>query len=176
VIIRSFRGKSPNIAESALIADNVYIIGDVEIGENCSVWPGVVIRGDTSSVRIGNNCHIEENTTIHTGSVIGDHVMIGHNCSVEGPVGTRSMISNTASVMPRATVGAYCTIGAGAVVLGGTEIPDRSFAFGVPAKVRGTINPGDPDDRHYSEYYTRYMENMVAEYKKEGIWARGAGL
>lgn len=176
MIIRSFRGKSPKIAASALIADNVYIIGDVEIGEDCSLWPGVVVRGDTSSVRIGNNVHIEENTSIHTGSVIDDHVIIGHNCSVEGPVGHHTLISNTASVMPRATVGAWCTIGAGSVVLGGTDIPDKAFAFGVPAKVRGEVDIDDPKDRHNSLYYTEYMNELVAEYKKEGVWARGAGL
>ena len=173
MIIRSFRGASPRIADSALIADNVYIIGDVEIGENCSIWPNVVIRGDTSGVRIGNNVHIEDGSVLHTFTELEDNVMIGHGCLVEGPVGTRSMIANGASVMPRAKVGRYCTIGAGAVVLGGHEIPDRTFATGTPARKRAEIDPDDPEDRHYSEYYTRYMDNMVLEYKKEGIWSRG---
>lgn len=173
MIVRSFRGMIPKVADSALVADSAYIIGDVEIGENCSIWPGVVIRGDTSSVRIGNNCHIEENTVIHTGSVLGDHVMVGHGCLIEGPVGERSMIANRASVMPRASVGKHCTVGAASMVLGGHEIPDFSLAVGSPAKVVGTIDPDDPDSRHGSVYYTRYMEGLVEEYKKEGLWARG---
>ena len=173
MIIRPFRGKTPKIAESALIADNVYIIGDVEIGENCSIWPGVVIRGDTSSVRVGSNCHIEENSVLHTGTILEDYVMIGHGCMIEGFVGTRSMISNTASLMPRSRVGRHCTIGASATVLGGQEIPDYTFAVGVPAKKQGTIDPDNVDDRHYSVYYTRYMDELVAEYKKEGLWSRG---
>ncbi|MFT4288401.1 gamma carbonic anhydrase family protein [Nocardioides sp.] len=161
------------MAASSLIADNVYIIGDVEIGENCSIWPGVVIRGDTSSVRIGDNCHIEENSVLHTGTVLGDHVMIGHCCLVEGPVGERSMIANGATILARSKVGKHCTIGASSLVLGGVEIPDYSLAIGTPAKVVGTIDPDAPEDRHGSVYYTSYMEDMVAEYKREGIWARG---
>lgn len=173
MIIRPFRGKTPKVAASALIADNVYLIGDVEIGENCSIWPGVVIRGDTSSVRIGNNCHIEENSILHTGTDLGDYVMVGHGCLIEGSVGTRSMISNSASIMPRSRVGKYCTIGAAAMVLGGQEIPDYTLAVGIPAKPVGTIDPDDVDSRHSSTYYTRYMDELVAEYQKEGLWSRG---
>ena len=61
MIVMSFGGKTPKIAESALVADTAFIIGDVEIGENTSIWPGVVIRGDIEPVRIGSNCHIEDN-------------------------------------------------------------------------------------------------------------------
>lgn len=176
MIIKPFSGKTPKIAESALIADNVYIIGDVEIGEECSIWPGVVIRGDTSSVRIGNQVHIEENTIIHTFSTIDDYVMIGHNCHIEAPIGTNTLIGNGASLNPRSKVGSYCTIAAGAVVVGGTEIPDYTFAAGVPAKPIGTIDPSDKTNPRNLAYYMDYQQELVNKYRDQGIWARASDL
>src|SRR5438067_2205916 len=112
MIIKSFNGKSPRIARSALVADNVYIIGDVEIGENCSIWPGVVIRSDTTPIRIGNNVHIEDNSVLHTAAHIEDNVMVGHGCTIEGFIGEGSMLGNTSSMMPLSRLGAHSTLAA----------------------------------------------------------------
>ena len=67
-MIKSFRGKTPRIAESAFISEAAYIVGDVEIGENSSIWPGAVIRGDFGKIKIGENTAVEDNSVIHSGS------------------------------------------------------------------------------------------------------------
>lgn len=176
MIIKSYNGKSPRIARSALIADNVYIIGDVEIGEDCSIWPGVVIRSDTTPIRIGNNVHIEDNSVLHTSTHIEDNVMVGHGCTIEGFIGHDSMIGNTASLMPLSRVGAFCAIGAGSVVMDGKTIPDNSFAVGIPAKVHSSIDPDNP--KHAMRLAASYINGprgiaaLADTYRRQGIWAR----
>ena len=107
MFIYDYNGKRPKIAASALIAPNVTIIGDVEIGEHCSIWPGVVIRSDTTPIRIGNNVHIEDNSVLHTSTHIEDNVMIGHGCTIEAFIGHDTMIGNTASLMPLSRIGCF---------------------------------------------------------------------
>ncbi len=89
-MIRSFNGKTPKIAESAFVSEAAYVVGDVEIGENSSVWPGAVIRGDFGSIRIGKNTAVEDACVIHSGSpttltadvTIGNNVHIGHGAVI----------------------------------------------------------------------------------------------
>jgi carbonic anhydrase/acetyltransferase-like protein (isoleucine patch superfamily) len=168
-----YNGKSPRVAKSALVADNVYLIGDVEIGEECTIWPGVVIRSDTTPIRIGRNVHIEDNSVLHTATHIEDDVMIGHGCTIEGFVGHDTLIGNTASLMPLSHVGAGCCIAAGSVVLEQVEIPEGCFVTGVPARVHSKINPDDPD--HMLRTTTPYiigMRELGDQYRRQGIWAR----
>jgi len=77
-MIRAFNGKMPKIADSAFVSEWAYVVGDVEIGENSGVWPGVVIRADSGSIRIGKDCQIEDNSVAHAGGTmeIGDNVII----------------------------------------------------------------------------------------------------
>ena len=83
-MIRSFRGKTPRIADSAFVSEVAYVVGDVEIGEDSSVWPGAIIRGDFAPIRIGRNTHVEDNTLVHSGEplTIGDNVLVGHGVVV----------------------------------------------------------------------------------------------
>ncbi|CAN7242142.1 gamma carbonic anhydrase family protein [Phenylobacterium sp. LjRoot225] len=174
--IYAFHEKTPRIARSALIADNVIIIGDVEIGENCSIWPGVVIRSDTTPIRIGANVHIEENSILHTSTHIEDNVMIGHGCCIEGFIGHDSMLGNTASMMPMSRLGAHSTLAAGSVLMDGAELPPYSFALGVPAKVHSRIELDNP--KHIARRATTYIEGprgiaaLADEYRRQGIWSR----
>jgi gamma-carbonic anhydrase len=172
----AFNGKTPKIAASALIAPNVIIIGDVEIGEECSIWPGVVIRSDTTPIRIGNNVHIEENSILHTSTHIEDNVMIGHGCCIEAFIGHDTMIGNTASLMPMSRVGHFSAVAAGSVVLDGKTMPDYSFIVGSPAKVHSTIDPTDRKHamRLASSYLNgpRGMRALADQYRAQGIWAR----
>lgn len=168
-----FNGKTPRVSPSALVADNVYLIGDVEIGDECSIWPGVVIRSDTTPIRIGNNVHIEDNSVLHTAAHIEDNVMVGHGCTIEGFVGRDSLIGNTASLMPYSRVGAGCAIAAGSVVLDQAEIPEQCFAVGVPAKVRSKIDPDDPGQMlRLASTYLPTMRKLADEYRHQGIWSR----
>ena len=137
-MIQSFRGKVPRIAPSAFISDLAHIIGDVEIGENSSVWPGAVIRGDYAPIRIGNNTHIEDNSVIHYKVTIGDNVVIGHGTVVEAlRIGNYVLIGNNATVLHDVEVDDFCIVGAGAMVRMGMKIPSHSFVVGVPAQIIG---------------------------------------
>ena len=169
MIIVTFAGKTPKVADSALVADTACLVGDVEVGENTSVWPGVVIRGDIEPIRIGSNCHIEDNSVLHGAATVGDNSMIGHNCVVEGRIGRGTLVANGACVLLEAEIGDSCLIAANAVVVENTKVPDRSFVAGVPAKVRGELTQGHIDKmRFYMPYYT----GLVEEYKRQGIWRR----
>lgn len=151
-------GKRPRIHETAFIAPNVFIVGDVEIGENTNVWPGVTIRAAACKVRIGKNCSIQENCVIHseagTSIEIGNDVLVGHGAIVHGPgnVGDNTLIGIGAIKLQRATVGKECIVGAGALV--NKDLPDRSKAVGVPAKVIGTVQDAEitPDATGVSMY------------------------
>lgn len=174
MILKPFNGHLPKIGRNNMIADNVLIIGNVEIGDNCSIWPGVVIRGDTTAIKIGNNVHIEENSVLHTSTHIEDNVMIGHGCTIEGFIGHDTMIGNTASLMPMSRVGSYCAVAAGSVVGDGAEIPDNSFAVGIPAKVHSRVEPDNP--KHVMRLAATYINGsrgiaaLAAEYIRQGVW------
>lgn len=168
MIVVTFNGKTPKVADSALVADTACLVGDVEIGEDTSIWPGVVIRGDIEPVRIGSNCHIEDNTVLHNARV-GDGTMIGHCCVVEGKVGSGTLISNGATILLDAEVGDRCLVAAGAVVTENTRVPDGSFVAGVPAKIKGEITQSN---REKMGFYMPYYVGLMQEYKRQGVWKR----
>jgi carbonic anhydrase/acetyltransferase-like protein (isoleucine patch superfamily) len=169
MIALSYGGKKPRVAESALVADTAYLIGDVEIGDNTSLWPGVKIRGDAAPIKVGCNCHIEENTVLHGQVSVGDNTMIGHNCVIEGFIGNNTLIGNGASVLVNANIGDMCIVAAGSVVLENMKAPYRSFVAGVPAKIRGELTQHNIE---MMEFYMPYYVGLVKEYKKQGIWRR----
>jgi len=173
--IYPFNGKTPTIGRNNMIADTVVLIGDVTIGDNCSIWPGVVIRSDTTPIVIGNNVHIEENSILHTSTHIEDNVMIGHGCCIEAFVGHDTMIGNTASLMPMSRVGSFCAVAAGSVVLDMAVMPDNSFITGSPAKVHSTIDPDNP--KHVMRLARTYLNGergmaaLAKQYIAQGLWA-----
>ncbi len=143
-MIRSFEGKMPKVADTAFVSEAAYVVGEVEIGANSSIWPGAVVRGDFASIRIGNNTQIEDNCVVHTGIplIIGSNVHIGHGAVVHGAkVGDNTLIGNNATILDGAEVGDFCIIGANSLVSEGMKIPDRSFAVGVPAQIKGEALP-----------------------------------
>ncbi|GIX30837.1 MAG: gamma carbonic anhydrase family protein [Porticoccaceae bacterium] len=168
-------GKRPVIGRNCLIADTVTLIGDVVIGDDCSLWPGVVIRADTTPIRIGNNVHIEDNCILHTAAHIEDNVMIGHGCCIEGFVGHDTLIGNTATLLPLSRVGAFSCVAAGSVVADGAEFPEYSFLVGQPARRHSAIDPEDPSHRlRLARTYLegpRGMIAMVRRYRAQGLWA-----
>jgi len=140
-MLRSLDGKKPRIAESAFISETAYIVGDVEIGEDSSVWPGAVIRADFSSIKIGKKVHVEDNVVLHSGLApvtIGDDVIMGHGAIVHAEkVGHNVLIGANATILHDVEIGDFCIIAGGAVVPERMKIPDGSFVVGVPAEVRG---------------------------------------
>jgi carbonic anhydrase/acetyltransferase-like protein (isoleucine patch superfamily) len=168
-MIRTFNGKTPKIHETAFISEAAYIAGNVEIGENSSVWPGTVIRGDHAPIVIGKNTQIEDNCTVHTGTPlnIGDSVHIGHNVVVHcSRIGDTTLVGNHATLSEYAEIGDCCVVGAGALVTPGMKVPDRAFVVGVPAKVKGQVSDERVDITKQSvDIYVK----MSQEYKEQGL-------
>ena len=141
-MIRSLGGKTPRIAETAWVSEFAYVIGDVEIGEYSSVWPGVTIRGDGDGpVKLGNYVNAQEGAVIHgSHMVIEDHVTIGHSVVVHCQrIGEGSLMGNNSTILNGTTVGKQCLVAANAVVLANQEVPEGSFVTGVPGKVKRPV-------------------------------------
>ncbi len=173
-MIKAFNGKTPKIAKSALVSEAACIVGDVEIGENSSVWPGAVIRGDFGKITIGRNTALEDNCVIHAGSphpdmedmTIGDEVHIGHGAVVNGhKIGNNVLIGMNATILHDAEIGNYCIIGASCLVSEGMKIPDNSFVVGVPAKIKGKVSP---DQSFWVEDASKSYAEIVKLYKEQG--------
>ena len=129
-----------SIDKSVFIADGAKIVGDVEMGEGCSVWYNAVIRADSNSVKIGENSNVQDNAVIHTSSgagvQIGDNVTIGHGAIVHGcTVGNNVMIGMGAIVLDGAIIEDNSIIGAGTLVTQNKVIPAGSLAFGNPMRI-----------------------------------------
>ena len=119
-MIRSLGDKTPKVAETAWISEFAYVVGDVEIGEYSSIWPGVTIRADgEAKVVIGNYVNVQEGAVIHgNGLVIEDYVTVGHSVVVHGDrIGTGSLLGNNCTFLHRSTIGKECLIAANSVVL-----------------------------------------------------------
>ncbi len=139
-VILPVKGFSPTIPASCFIAPNATIVGDVEMGEECSVWFNAVVRGDVNSIRMGNKVNIQDGACLHctyekTKVVIGDNVSIGHHALVHGcTLEDNVLIGMGAIVMDNVVVGTNTIIAAGAVVLENTICESGSIYAGVPAK------------------------------------------
>ena len=135
-----FNGKEPQIADNVFIAEGARLIGDVTLHPNVSVWFNTVLRADINSIEIGEGSNIQDNSTVHVDydypTVVGRHVTIGHNAVIHGAtIKDDALIGMGAIVLNGAVVGEKAIVGAGALVGEGKEIPPRSLAVGVPAKV-----------------------------------------
>lgn len=146
-LIKSVRNFTPKIGDDCYLADNATIIGDVEIGNQCSIWFNTVLRGDVNSIRIGNRVNIQDGTVIHTlyeKSVveIGDDVSIGHNVTLHGAtVNDNALIGMGSTILDHAVVGEGAIVAAGALVLAHTVIPPHTLWGGVPAKFIKQVDP-----------------------------------
>lgn len=139
-VILPVKGVMPEIPEDCFVAPNATIVGDVVMGNECSVWFNAVIRGDVNSIRMGNRVNIQDGACIHctyqkTKTVLGNNVSIGHHAIVHGcTVEDNVLIGMGAIVMDGVRIGSNSIIAAGAVVLEDTEVPPGSIFAGVPAK------------------------------------------
>lgn len=168
-MIKTFDGKTPQIAPTAFVSEAAYIIGDVEIGENSSIWPGAVIRGDFASIKVGHNSQIEDNCVVHAGSplVIGDNVHIGHGAVIHcSRIGNNVLIGSKATLLDGAEIGDFCVIAANSMVSQGMKIPDASFVAGVPAEVKGKVTPSQA--ARVEEGVKAYIR-LASEYKQHEL-------
>jgi len=139
-IVKNVRGFQPSFGKDCFLADNATVVGEVTMGDNCTVWFNAVVRGDVNSITIGDNTNIQDGAVIHgtyqkSKTVIGSNVSIAHNAIVHGcTVEDNVLIGMGAIIMDDCVIGSNSVIAAGAVVLPGTKIPAGSIYAGVPAK------------------------------------------
>jgi len=146
-LIKSVRGFTPKFGKDCFLADNATVIGEVLMGDNCTVWFNAVVRGDVHSIIIGDNTNIQDGAVIHgtylkANTVIGSNVSIAHNAVVHGcRVEDNVLIGMGAIIMDGAVIGSNSVIAAGAVVLPGTVVEPDSMYAGMPAKRIKDISP-----------------------------------
>jgi carbonic anhydrase/acetyltransferase-like protein (isoleucine patch superfamily) len=167
-MIRSYQGRQPVVGENSYVDLSAQVIGDVEIGENSSVWMNAVLRGDVNSIRVGNNSNVQDCAVLHGqrylySVTVGDWVTIGHNAIVHGCVLEDTvLIGMNATVLNNAHIGEGSIIAAGAVVPEGTVVPKRTLWAGVPAKMRRELGDADREliltyARNYVDYTAIYL-------------------
>lgn len=146
-LIRACRGTEPQFGADVWLADNATVVGDVIMGDRCSVWFNAVIRGDVNSIRMGNQVNVQDGAVIHctyekTKTVIGNNVSIGHNALVHGcTIEDNVLIGMGAIVMDNCYIEENCIIAAGAILLENTRVESWSIYAGVPAKKVKTLSP-----------------------------------
>ncbi|MDR3454329.1 MAG: gamma carbonic anhydrase family protein [Rhodoferax sp.] len=138
-------GTAPRLADSAWVADSAQVMGNVELAQDASVWFGVVIRGDTETIRIGRGSNIQDLSVLHADIgmplTVGENVTVGHKVMLHGcTIGDESLIGIGAVVLNGAKIGKNCLVGAGALVTEGKEFPDGSMIIGSPAKAVRQLN------------------------------------
>jgi carbonic anhydrase/acetyltransferase-like protein (isoleucine patch superfamily) len=167
-LILPVEGVFPEFGKDCFIAPNATVVGDVVMGDECSVWFNAVVRGDVNSIRMGSRVNVQDGAVIHatfqkTKAIIGNNVSIGHNAIVHGcTVHDDVLIGMGSIVMDNAVIGSNSIIAAGAVVLEGTIVEEGSIYAGVPAKkvkdiskelVSGEINRIANNYVRYSEWF-----------------------
>jgi len=169
-MIRSYRGKLPQIPATCYIDPSAQVLGDVILGERSSVWMNAVLRGDVNSIRVGNCSNVQDCSVLHGQRnlypvVVGDWVTIGHNATVHGcVVEDRSLIGIGARVLNDCRIGEGSIIAAGSVVPEHTVVPARTLWAGVPAKMRRELTDKDHDlIREYAQNYLDYVEIYLNE-------------
>lgn len=161
-MIESFQNLRPKIHESAFIAETAVVIGDVEIGENSSVWYGSILRGDVNYIRIGARTNIQDACVIHVSSkthstVLEDEITLGHRVTLHGCyVETGCLIGIGAVVLDGVRIGRNSLVAAGSLVTPGTEIPPGSLVMGSPAKVKRELTNEEVNDLE------RFWRNYVS--------------
>jgi acetyltransferase-like isoleucine patch superfamily enzyme len=151
----------PRVHASVFIDDSAQVIGDVEIGEESSVWMCVVMRGDVNRIRIGARTNIQDGTIVHVmkdthPTIIGNDVTVGHAAVVHGcTIEDRCLIGRGAILLNGVVVGSGSIVAAGTLLPEGTVIPPRSLVMGAPGKVRRTL--GDDDLAEIQMYADRYV-------------------
>ena len=165
-MIRKFEDKTPNIHESAFVAENAAVIGDVTLMEEATVWYGAVLRGDSEKIVIGKGSNVQDCAVVHCDeghpTVLGEHVTVGHSAIVHGAqVGDNVLIGMHATLLNGCVIGEGSIIGAGALVREGQVIPPCSVVVGMPGKVLkeatdAQVEGSIKNARHYVELGKKY--------------------
>jgi carbonic anhydrase/acetyltransferase-like protein (isoleucine patch superfamily) len=166
-LIKKCRGFEPKFGSDCWFADNATIVGDVQMGDECSVWFSAVVRGDVNSIQMGNRVNIQDGAVIHctyekTKTILGNNVSIGHNALVHGcTVEDNVLIGMGSIVMDNCYIESNCIIAAGAVLLEGTKVESWSIYAGIPAKKVKTLSP---------ELFAGEVQRIANNYVKYASW------
>ena len=160
-MIKNFQEKIPKIHETAFIAENSIIIGEVEIGAESSVWYGCILRGDVNFIRIGSRTNIQDASVIHVSrknhpTVLENEITVGHRVTLHGCyIETGCLIGIGAIILDGVRVGKNSLIAAGSLLTPNTQIPARSLVMGSPAKVKRELS--DEEIENLSEFWQNYV-------------------
>lgn len=169
-MIKNFGKKKPKVDPSVFVSEDAYLVGDIKIGRNSSVWPGAVLRADRFRIQIGRNCSIQDNCVVHAGVadvIIGDNVTVGHSSVIHCfRIGNNVLIGMHTSLGMFVEIGDECIIGAHSMVKDNLKIPARSLVMGVPAKIKRTVNRKEIE-RIISG--ANFYVDLSRDFKKEGL-------
>lgn len=173
-LIKTVRGKTPEVGEGTFLADTAVLIGDVTVGRDCSIWFNAVLRGDVNRITIGDRTNIQDGAVLHTlfdGSPhpsqthIGSDVSVGHNAIIHGAtIEDKCLIGMGATILDNAVVGSGCIIAANALVLSGSRLEPNGVYAGVPARRVKEVTPQQREEiiartaRDYRLYASWYSE------------------
>jgi carbonic anhydrase/acetyltransferase-like protein (isoleucine patch superfamily) len=170
-LLIEYKGKRPQVADDVFLAPSAVLIGDVQVAAGASIWFGAVLRGDFGAIIVGPGSNVQDNAVIHVGeawpTVLGANVTVGHGAVLEGcTVGDGAVIGMNATVLPHAIIGSEAVVAAGSVVGEGMQVPARTLAAGVPAKIKKELSGSSlewvriaPNDYH----------KKAREYREHGI-------
>jgi gamma-carbonic anhydrase len=167
-MIRSFNNIFPKVHQTAFVTDDAIVIGDVEIGEDASVWFGSIVRGDVNYIRIGARTNIQDGCVIHVSSrthptILEEEITVGHRVTLHGCHVERGCLIGIGSIlMDGVRVGARSLVGAGSLLTPGTQVPPRSLVLGLPARVKRELTDDelaflDRSWRNYVELKAKYL-------------------
>jgi carbonic anhydrase/acetyltransferase-like protein (isoleucine patch superfamily) len=162
-ILKEYRGLYPKVGRNVYLADDVVLVGDVTIEDDCSIWWGAVLRGDCGALHVGCGSNIQDGSMLHAtlghSTVhIGENVTVGHHAIIHGAsVEEGALIGMKATLLDLARIGAWSIVAAGAVVPERMEVPPDSLVAGIPAKVKKELPPDNREVRrmHAAEYRER---------------------
>jgi len=170
-MIKSFSGKTPKVHDTAFVTDDSFVIGDVEIGEEASIWFGSIVRGDVNYIRIGDRTNIQDACVIHVSSrdhptILEHEITVGHRVTLHGcHIESGCLIGIGSIILDGARIGKTSIIAAGSLVTPGTIIPPGSLVMGAPAKVKRQLSAEELENltrswKNYVELGRRYRSEQ----------------
>jgi carbonic anhydrase/acetyltransferase-like protein (isoleucine patch superfamily) len=168
-MLRAYRGTRPRVHPTAYIDDSAQVIGDVEIGEESSVWMAVVMRGDVNRIRIGRRTNVQDGAIVHVmkdthPTTVGDRVTVGHAAVIHGcTIDDQCLIGMGAILLNGAHVGTQSIVAAGTLLVEGMQVPPRSLVMGSPGKVKRLLTHAEiAEIQTYADRYVGYrLDYMV---------------
>lgn len=167
-MVLGYCGRLPKLHHTVFVAETAVVIGNVEIGENSSIWFGAILRGDINLIKVGSRTSIQDNCVVHVDRdkpvIVGDDVTVGHGAILHGcNIGNCVLVGMGAKVLDGAKVGDGSIIAAGSVVREGQEIPSGVLVAGIPAVVKRELDPKTKEllfehAKRYSEYAMTYLK------------------